>query len=186
MPVENEDKLVLRPGTDVEALPRLFPFLTLYKDEHITQGYLGNGIRIRRSNYPDGKTVRKLTFKTMTSIGLLEFEQAISAEDYNVLLAEKVSHGSLRKRRTSFSCIRTGLVLEVDRFETGDRERPSFLMAEVEHNSDHAYENLRDAIAPIVAHEVARSDRTFENARLATPDGMRAALARLDELGLPR
>lgn len=186
MPAEIERKLIVRPGASIDAIPREFPFLERRRVREITQGYLGHGSRIRRSEYVDGPTVHEYAFKAMTTKGLREVECEIPQDDYDVFLEEKATHGVLRKHRTAFACARTGLVLEVDVFGTGSPQRPSFVMAEIEFKSEHAYEILRDSLGDFVFHEVAKSDRAFENARLATPTGMLAALARLDEIGLPR
>ncbi len=94
MPIEREFKYVLDdPNFELLKILAFDPKIDNYD---ITQAYLNDGCRIRKSDKKDGPIEFFFTYKKMISDDLIEIETTISEDDYMKLLSvsDRVLHKS--------------------------------------------------------------------------------------------
>lgn len=167
MPVENEDKYVLRLDREGElrkALSDLSPPMA------IEQFYLNRQVRYRRSQEPGGTPLHEFTFKQRIEGRLLEQNIEVSPEDYG--LASKAAVSRIDKVRFKFPGEEPGAAWDVDVMldaPAAQGGKAVFAMAECEYpeGGTHA---VPDVLMPFVALAVPREHaELFSNARLSEP-----------------
>lgn len=166
MPIENEQKYVLRDPAEVSDL---WPISTW---QHIRQAYLPGDARIRQTVRMDrGKlsTTSHFTYKMMTASGLVEIETVISELDF--LRLWEVADRAITKRRRAF--IHEDEIWDIDVFYVHDAEFkcdiPYYAMAECEMPEGRLYPlHILPAIAPFIQYTVP-PERVLEftNTRLS-------------------
>ncbi len=152
MPTENEKKYVLSPSFNAESLVG-------WSIEHIEQGYLENGVRIRRSNDDYFYTYKRWVESAQR---LIEIDPAIDARDYNDLKTE--CHTLLLKTRYKKEVGQEEWVVDFLRNKNG---KNYFVMAEVEmpEGVDDPQQILPE-IAESVVWTVEKNDARFTNRKL--------------------
>lgn len=173
MPFEHEQKFIMDRETDPEWLSSL-PGVILRTTDDITQIYMDDGVRLRKSVHSGrdilaGKvpwTTYTLTYKRKTGGGVVEIETHVSEQDFALL--QPLAARSISKRRHTFTDATTGFVLELDIFR--DRDDAVYLAKiEVEYDLDQKdrLDTIEAMLAPRLVLRVGEDDKRFSNHRLA-------------------
>ena len=180
MPIEDEEKFVIIPRTGQ------------YDPTHARLTEIGSSMLISQF-YVDGVRIRSVLFeatgdqqclftwkKSLPNGSLMEIETEISMEDRDLLLP--LSNKAIRKRRNPI--LRTDIASwDMDEF-MDDHDRPWLIMVEAEggqcptsNEVARAVQNLNLLSGNYSVVMIEKSDRRFDNARLAVEDGRWEALS---------
>ena len=180
MPIENERKFVLNSDDFAELEQKLledgFDYMKLI------QAYI-NDNRIRQITYVDDFIQYFHTFKYNTPRGLVEIENKISKDDFDMLL--EVSTRKLNKTRYSKKF--EDVTWDVD-FLKSDDGSVYFAMAEAEFKDPERFEvDLLPILQPYLLHAVSKEEsKYFTNNKLCDQDYARKLLMDVTILKISR